>query len=526
MLVSPCARESGFPAPRQNAARGPEKTLVSWPLDNSVDQTGFKAPGKWSVRVGKDVDALGVKNGSNSGPLPPRRAVGDQPRRGPPPASDSPVRHRGVDPAANRGVRRPTGHSPQHGMDVRRDAGRGECFWGTCGPEVPSLRCVAGRLSTFTPPPLPPPAHCPPRLPADYGNERARPADPHRPIAAGARLAYGAGDASGAFRAGQAERVGRRPGQRDVEEAEGSHADLCAQEYVQLLRRFRRPVRGHVHIPHRLAIRAEHDGQRSHLGVDPRLVRRRTGPPVPHDKGAAGVVLGLAARPGLQNVISALIIGEITLAAADRLPSRSPTACSHGMTLDDELVVENEFGRVEDIKSQYVVFRIWDGRRMILPLSYFTAKPFQNWTKTSTWKIGTVFFYFAPLILSRMGQLREQVVRLLTTNDDARRLWDGKVFSTQVTNVMQDGGVVEVRVLASAAKGGDAFDLRCLVREHVIAFVVDKWPDVLVRSRNEARMFADEANVWDVGDSVDDDADAGNSKAVVEKEVFEHAKGE
>src|SRR5690606_17529917 len=129
----------------------------------------------------------------------------------------------------------------------------------------------------------------------------------------------------------------------------------------------------------------------------------------------------------------------------------------------DVVVVENEWGRIEEIALTYVVVKIWDLRRLVLPISYFIEKPFQNWTRTSAEILGTVFLHLDYSV--PVEPLREELHRLLK----ASTLWDGKVWVLQVTDAGPQ--TIEVRALMSAADSATAFDLRCHIREQLITWV-------------------------------------------------------
>jgi hypothetical protein len=138
-------------------------------------------------------------------------------------------------------------------------------------------------------------------------------------------------------------------------------------------------------------------------------------------------------------------------------------------------VVENEWGRIEEITLTYVVLRIWDLRRLVLPISYVMEKPFTNWTRTSADLLGTVFLhvdYSVPV-----DEVRQELHRLLQESE----LWDGKVWRLPVTDATDR--TVEIRALMSAASSGDAFELRCEIREKLIAFLQARYPDALPRLR-------------------------------------------
>lgn len=176
--------------------------------------------------------------------------------------------------------------------------------------------------------------------------------------------------------------------------------------------------------------------------------------------GAAGLVVGMAARPTLSNLLAGVQI-----------------ALTEPIRLDDVVVVEGEWGRIEQIETTYVVVRSWDLRRIILPLSYFIEKPFQNWTRTSANLLGTVFLYVDYTV--PVDQVRNKLHQIL----EGSELWDRKAWALQVTNA--DAKTVEIRALMSAANSGQAFDLRCLVREKLIAFMQEQYPGSLPRIRAE-----------------------------------------
>ena len=176
--------------------------------------------------------------------------------------------------------------------------------------------------------------------------------------------------------------------------------------------------------------------------------------------GVAGIVAGLAARPVLSNLIAGVQL-----------------AITQPIRLEDAVIVENEYGNIEEITSTYVVIRLWDLRRMIVPLTYFIEKPFQNWTRESSTLIGTVLIYVdyrAPV--DAMRKQAEAIVR-------ASNRWDGRVFNVAVTDFKHD--TMEVRILVSAGHAGKVFDLRCEVREKLIDFLQREHPEVLPRQRTE-----------------------------------------
>ncbi|MBN1805275.1 MAG: mechanosensitive ion channel [Sedimentisphaerales bacterium] len=176
--------------------------------------------------------------------------------------------------------------------------------------------------------------------------------------------------------------------------------------------------------------------------------------------GIIGIVVGMAA----QKTISTFIAG-IQLAVTQ--PIR----------VDDVVIVENEWGRIEEITLTYVVVRIWDLRRLIVPVTYFIEKPFQNWTRVTADILGTVYIYVDYTV--PVEAVRAELQRLLKDST----LWDGKVCGLVVTNTTER--TVELRALMSAADASTAWDLRCHVREKLIDFVRKNYPDALPRLRTE-----------------------------------------
>ncbi len=174
--------------------------------------------------------------------------------------------------------------------------------------------------------------------------------------------------------------------------------------------------------------------------------------------GVAGIVLGFALQPLLKNLVAGVQL-----------------AVTQPIRIDDALLVEGEWGNVEEITATYVVVRLWDWRRLIIPLSYFLEKPFQNWTREGSALIGTVFLYtdFSVPVAALRAQL-EKIVR-------GSRLWDGEVVNMQVTDLRER--TMEIRILVSARSAPKAFDLRCEVREQMIAFLQNHHPGSLPRFR-------------------------------------------
>ena len=185
---------------------------------------------------------------------------------------------------------------------------------------------------------------------------------------------------------------------------------------------------------------------------------RQVGASLLASAGVIGIVAGLAAKPVFSNLIAGL---QLALAQPIRI--------------DDVLVVEGEWGRVEEITGTFVVLRIWDDRRLILPLSYFIEKPFQNWTRHSAQLLGSVFLhvdYAMPV-----APLRAEVERIVKAAPE----WDGRFFNLQVTDATER--TMQLRVLCTAASSSLAFDLRCRVREALIDFMQREYPQYLPRLR-------------------------------------------
>lgn len=174
--------------------------------------------------------------------------------------------------------------------------------------------------------------------------------------------------------------------------------------------------------------------------------------------GAAGLILGLALQPVLQNLIAGIQI-----------------AITQPVRIGDSLIVEGEYGTVEDIRATYVVIRLWDLRRLVIPLSYFLEKPFQNWTRDSTDLLGSSMFYLDHA--TPIAALRERAKEIV----EASPLWDGKVFAVQVTEVKEQ--TMEVRVLVSSSDSGKLFDLRCEVREKIMELVQNEFAEALPKNR-------------------------------------------
>jgi small-conductance mechanosensitive channel len=176
--------------------------------------------------------------------------------------------------------------------------------------------------------------------------------------------------------------------------------------------------------------------------------------------GVAGIIIGLSA----QKVVGALLAGI-------------QIAVTQPFRIDDAVLVENEWGWIEEINLTYVVIRIWDKRRLVLPSTYFLEKPFQNWTRTSADIVGSVFIYTDYTV--PFNELREELDRLLENTD----LWDKKAKVLQVSDAKET--TVEIRILVSAKNSPTAWDLRVYIREKMIEFIQKNYPNSLPKSRIE-----------------------------------------
>ena len=185
---------------------------------------------------------------------------------------------------------------------------------------------------------------------------------------------------------------------------------------------------------------------------------RQFGASILASAGIAGIVIGFAAQRSIATLLAGFQI-----------------ALTQPIRLDDVVIVDNEWGRIEDITLTYVVVRVWDLRRLVVPITHFIEQPFQNWTRSSAEILGTVFLhvdYSVPL-----DALRAELTRLL----EASPSWDGKVNVLQVTDAKEQ--TLELRALASAADASLAWDLRCEIREKLVAFIQRKYPESLPRLR-------------------------------------------
>ncbi len=176
--------------------------------------------------------------------------------------------------------------------------------------------------------------------------------------------------------------------------------------------------------------------------------------------GLAGLVIGMAMKSTLGNLIAGIQI-----------------ALTQPIRIEDAVIVEGQWGWVEEITSTYVVVRIWNWQRMVLPLTYFIEKPFQNWTRTTANLIGSVHIY-ADYTLP-VEEVRKELEKIVRSTDK----WDGKVCVLQVTHATPN--TIELRAIADARDAGTAWDLRCLIREKLITFLQQQYPQCLPKVRGE-----------------------------------------
>ena len=189
---------------------------------------------------------------------------------------------------------------------------------------------------------------------------------------------------------------------------------------------------------------------------------RKIGSSLLASAGLASLVLGLAAQRSLGTWIAGLQV-----------------AFTQPIRIGDAVLVENEWGEIEEINLTYVVIRIWDLRRLVVPITYFLEKPFQNWTRHSADLVGSVLMpldYCVPV-----NALREELSRVLK----ASSLWDGKINELQVVDANQNS--LTIRALVSARNSGATWHLRCEVREKLLAFVQTHHPEALPKTRFSAQ---------------------------------------
>lgn len=200
---------------------------------------------------------------------------------------------------------------------------------------------------------------------------------------------------------------------------------------------------------------------------------RQIGTSILASAGVAGIVIGFAARPVLSNLLAGIQI-----------------AITQPIRIDDVVIVENEWGWIEEITGTYVTVRIWDQRRLIVPLNYFMEHPFQNWTRNSSDLIGSVYWwvdYRMPL-----EPLRGELQRLCEQAPE----WDGRLHMIQVTDSTERA--IQLRALVTAGDAPQTWDLRCRIREGLIDFIQREYPQYLPRLRGPS----DELTRLDAADSL------------------------
>jgi small-conductance mechanosensitive channel len=176
--------------------------------------------------------------------------------------------------------------------------------------------------------------------------------------------------------------------------------------------------------------------------------------------GLAGIVVGLAARPLFENLVAGIQL-----------------ALTQPIRIDDVVVVEDFWGRIEEIHSTYVVVRVWDLRRLVVPLTYFINTPFENWTRRTANLMGEVYV-FADWTLD-VAALRAEIPKIVERSP----LWDEQFQNLQVTDVTERA--VQIRALVTARNSSDLFDLRCFVREEIVAYIREHQPQAMPKLRVE-----------------------------------------
>lgn len=194
---------------------------------------------------------------------------------------------------------------------------------------------------------------------------------------------------------------------------------------------------------------------------------RQLGTTILASAGIIGIVVGMSAQRTIGTFIAGLQI-----------------AFTQPIRIDDVVIVENEWGRIEEITLTYVVVKIWDLRRLVVPITYFIEKPFQNWTRATSDLLGTVYIYVDYTV--PFEAIREELHRILKNSD----LWDGKVCVLQVTNTSDR--TIELRALMSASDASTGWSLRCEVREKLIEFIQKNYPKSLPKLRAELQQLPKE----------------------------------
>lgn len=187
--------------------------------------------------------------------------------------------------------------------------------------------------------------------------------------------------------------------------------------------------------------------------------------------GVRDIGVTLMASAGL----AALAVGAAAQPALKALVAGFQMALTEPISIDDVVIIDGEWGRVEDIRTTYVIVRIWDERRLVVPTTKFLEETFQNWTRSGAELLAPVMLHLDPM--TDIGPLRAEFERQVA----AHPLWDKRVHTLQVTDAAP--GSIEVRLLMSARDSGSAFDLRCAIRESMLAWVRENQPQAVVRRR-------------------------------------------
>jgi len=194
---------------------------------------------------------------------------------------------------------------------------------------------------------------------------------------------------------------------------------------------------------------------------------RQLGTTILASAGIIGIIFGIAAQRTIGTFMAGLQI-----------------AFTQPIRIDDVVIVENEWGRIEEITLTYVVVKIWDLRRLMVPITYFIEKPFQNWTRVTADLLGTVYVYVDYTV--PVEAIRTELQKILKGTE----LWDGKVCVLQVTNTSERA--IELRALMSAADASTAWSLRCYVREKLVEFIQKNYPESLPKLRASLKQLPEQ----------------------------------
>jgi len=178
--------------------------------------------------------------------------------------------------------------------------------------------------------------------------------------------------------------------------------------------------------------------------------------------GLAGLAVGAAAQPALKNLIAGIQL-----------------AFTQPIRIDDVVIMDGEWGRIEEIWLTFVVVRIWDDRRLVVPITKFLEEPFQNWTRSTSELMGSVVWYLDPT--ADVDRLRAELETVIKSSPR----WDGRFYNLQVTDMRPDS--IELRALMTSKDASTAFDLRCDVREAMLRFIRDEMPEAMPRQRLQAQ---------------------------------------